>query len=78
MTKGVRERIWEVLSDWFAAGAATSTDPEQRESIVLTWRDPSSPGGQGIETLGVPAKALVDADGFYVVNWLRNGDATTT
>ena len=71
MSKGVRERVWTVLDDWFQAGGATTgSDPEQMASIVLTWRDASAPGGQGIETLGIPAKTLVDADGFYMVNWL--------
>jgi CRISPR-associated protein Cas2 len=71
MSKGVRERIWTVLDEWFQAGATSSPDPEQQASIVLTWRDKLAPGGQGIETLGIPSKSLVDADGFYMVNWLR-------
>ena len=78
MSKGVRERIWDVLSDWFPHGATSSTDLNQRASIVLTWRDKAAPGGQGVETLGVPAKTLVDADGFYMVNWLNRQNAATT
>ena len=61
-----------MLEEWFVAGGATpGTDPDQTASIVLTWRDVAAPGGQGIETLGVPAKTLVDADGLYVVSWLK-------
>ena len=70
MSAGVRERIWEVLADWFPTGATSGSDAEQQASIVLTWRDKAAPGGQGIDTLGVPAKTLVDADGFHIVNWL--------
>lgn len=77
MSAGVRERIWDVLSDWFQFGATPGTDPEQHASIVLTWRDKDAPGGHGIETLGVPAKALVDVDGFYIVNWLRDANSAT-
>ncbi|MFM9939445.1 MAG: type I-E CRISPR-associated endoribonuclease Cas2e [Hyphomicrobiaceae bacterium] len=77
MSKGVRERIWSVLSEWFPFGATSSADPEQQASIVLTWRDKAAPGGQGIETLGVAAKSLVEADGFYVVNWLKVPNSAT-
>jgi CRISPR-associated protein Cas2 len=78
MSKGVRERVWAVLCDWFPHGATSSPDPEQIASIVLTWRDKTAPGGQGVETLGVPAKTLVDADGFYMVNWLNGQNSATT
>lgn len=77
MSAGVRERVWEVLAEWFQMGATSGSDPEQQASIVLTWWDRTATGGQGIETLGVPAKALVDADGFYVVNWLSEAKSTT-
>lgn len=77
MSAGVRERIWDVLCGWFSMGATSGTDPDQIASVVLTWRDKTAPGGQGIETLGVPAKTLVDADGFYLVNWLSEIPSAT-
>ena len=70
MSRGVRERIWQVLSEWFDAGAITGGHPEDQASIVVTWRDREASGGQGIETLGVPVKRLVDADGVLLVQRL--------
>ena len=70
ISKGVRERIWKVMTEWFDAGPTTGQHPEDCASIVMTWVDREAPGGQGIETLGVPAKQLVDADGIMLVKWL--------
>ena len=70
MSKGVRERIWQVLSDWFEAKPTIGQQDEQKASIVMTWRDKSAPGGQSVLTLGLPAKTLVDADGILLVKRL--------
>ena len=59
MTRGVRERVWRVLADWFADLGGGG--------IVMTWRDPSAPGGQALSVLGVPAKTVVEVDGVYVL-----------
>ena len=59
MTGGIRDRVWDVLSRWYA---------ELGEgSIVMTWRDPSAVGEQRIRTLGESPKRIVDADGVYLV-----------
>ena len=59
MSKAVRERIWAVLADWHG---------ELRSgAIVMTWRDPGRPGGQGVLTLGDPPKTIVDVDGVLLV-----------
>jgi CRISPR-associated protein Cas2 len=59
MTKGVRERVWSVVSDWwFALGNG---------SLTLIWRDTTSVGDLRIETLGEPPKEIVDADGVLLV-----------
>lgn len=58
LSKGVRERIWEVLEDWFAA--------ERDASIVMVWRDAQLPGGQAVRTLGVPPVDLVEVDGLIL------------
>ncbi len=68
MSKGVRERVWDVLSGWFDVNATVGAQSEDRASIVMTWREAGAPGGQKILTLGVPAKTLVDADGIIIVN----------
>jgi CRISPR-associated protein Cas2 len=59
MTTGVRERVWEVLADWFGHLGGGC--------IVMTWRDPQAPGGQSIRLLGEAPKTLVDADGLLLV-----------
>lgn len=59
MTKGVRERTWAVLNDWWLALG--------NGSIVLVWRDTSATGNLRIETLGEPPKDIVDADGILLV-----------
>ncbi len=58
MTKGVRERVWRVMTDWFGTLGGGS--------IVMTWRDPTAPGHQGLATLGLPARTLVNADGVLL------------
>ncbi len=61
MTRGIRSRIWGVLSDWYH---------ELRQgAIVMTWRDPAAVGEQRIRTLGEAPKSIVDADGVYLVKY---------
>ena len=52
----VRERIWGVLQAWFLA--------EADASIVMVWSEPSMPGGQAVNVLGVPPVELVEVDGI--------------
>lgn len=59
MTSGIRDRVWDVLSTWYAE--------LDKGSIVMTWRDPSAVGEQRIRTLGESPKSIVDADGVYLV-----------
>ena len=61
MTSGIRERIWEVLSEWYYQLG--------QGSIVMTWRDPGAVSGQEIRTLGESPKEIVDADGVYLVKY---------
>ena len=61
MTSGIRERIWDVLSDWYYQLG--------QGSIVMTWRDPSAVSEQEIRTLGESPKQIVDADGVYLVKY---------
>ncbi len=58
MTKGIRERVWSVLENWFA---------ELRTgSIVMTWYENGHMGGQGVLTLGIPPVELYGLDGLYL------------
>ena len=59
MSRGVRDRVWKVCSEWF--------QDVRDGAIVMTWRDETSPGRQGILTLGVPPKKLHDHEGFLLV-----------
>jgi CRISPR-associated protein Cas2 len=59
LSKGVRERIWAVLSDWHHATGATG-------SVIMLWRDAGEPGGLGVLTLGTPPGRLADLDGVLV------------
>jgi len=59
MTKPVRDRVWRVMEEWYGALGGGA--------VVMTWRDPGSPGGQAIRTLGTPPKVLVEHDGTILV-----------
>lgn len=60
MTRAVRERVWAVLEEWFRESGTEG-------AIVMTWRDNEHPSGQTVQTLGVPAKELVELDGMQLV-----------
>jgi CRISPR-associated protein Cas2 len=59
MSKGVRERAWHVMEEWYAA--------EARGSIVMIWSEKEVTGGVGLAYLGTPAKQLVEIDGTWIV-----------
>jgi CRISPR-associated protein Cas2 len=58
MSKGVRQRVWTVLTEWFPAGDAGG--------LVITWRDPTYVGGQGVASLGLPPKEIRQHDGMFL------------
>ena len=60
MTKGVRERIWEVMCDW--AGELPSGG-----FVLMTWPDHTQLGGQALRTLGTPMPRLYDHEGLILV-----------
>ncbi len=59
LSPSVRTRVWNVLSDWWAALGTGS--------IVMIWRDTEAVGNLRIETLGEPPKEIADADGILLV-----------
>lgn len=61
LSRGVRERVWTVLSDWHAQTGAGS--------IVMIWREEKAPGGLGLASLGTPPRRLADLDGVLVSVW---------
>ncbi len=59
LSRGARERVWQVLRDWHS---------ELRQgAIVMAWRETTAPGGQGIMTLGESRRVLMDVDGVLLV-----------
>lgn len=58
LSPAVRERIWQVLSDWFFN--------ETEASIVMVWAERDMPGGQAVRVLGVPPIELVEVDGLVL------------
>ena len=58
MSRGVRERVWAVLQDWFGELGGGS--------VVMTWRDPTLPARQGLSVLGLPPRTLIEADGVLL------------
>ena len=61
MTSGIRERVWDVLADWYYELG--------QGAIVITWQDSAAVGEQRIRTLGEAPKEIVDADGVYLVKY---------
>lgn len=59
LSKGVRERIWLVVSDWWTAIPGGS--------ILLVWKDDAAPGRLGLRALGLPQRELSDLDGTLLV-----------
>lgn len=59
MTKGARERVWTVLTNWHEAFG--------RGSLVMTWRDRTEPGGQGLRHLGEPPRTFTQVDDLMLV-----------
>jgi CRISPR-associated protein Cas2 len=58
LSKGVRERIWTVLDDWWR------TKPGG--SVLMVWKDDGATGRLGVVSLGEPSRALADLDGVLV------------
>lgn len=62
MSPAVRQRMWDVLQDWFAH--------EHEASIVMVWQERDQPGGQQVRTLGSPPIEFVDVDGLVLARRL--------
>lgn len=59
LNAGVRDRVWAVMQRWFDGQIPDG-------SIVMVWADPSQPGGQGVEFLGLPPRTVLDYDGVLI------------
>ncbi len=59
LSRGVRDRLWAVLSGWW--------DGLPGGSILVVWRDDGAPGRLGLLTLGLPVRELADLDGILTV-----------
>lgn len=61
MNPSVRQRIWQVMTDWYSA--------QPQGSAVMVWRDLNAVGGIGIAHLGQPSRELVESDGMWLVRY---------
>lgn len=59
ISKAVRERIWDVMTDWHTTLGSGS--------VTMVWRDAAMPGGLGVINLGEPAKDIVEHEGSLLV-----------
>jgi CRISPR-associated protein Cas2 len=59
MSRAVRERVWDVVSDWF--------DQTQGGFMAMTWREKHWPGGMGLALLGTPPREIREHDGLLLV-----------
>jgi len=69
LSRAVRERIWNVLTDWWATMPGGS--------VVLIWRDTSAAGDLGLAMLGTPPVDLADLDGVLVARRRAAHDPAT-
>ena len=59
MARGVRDRIWVVMEEWFHALG--------RGTVTMVWPQADAVGGLGIRLLGEPLKDISDFDGVFLV-----------
>lgn len=59
LSKGVRDRVWAVISDWWEAAPGGS--------VIMAYPDKDAPGRLALRTLGVPPVELRDVDGLRLV-----------
>ncbi|MFC3637692.1 type I-E CRISPR-associated endoribonuclease Cas2e [Camelimonas fluminis] len=59
LSKGVRERAWRVLNDWWGTMPGGA--------IVMAWKDSTAAGNMGLGMLGSPPVELIDLEGVLVV-----------
>lgn len=59
MNAGVRQRIWDVMSDWHSQ--------LRGGSILMTWADTAANGGLGLSILGEPPKTIVAHDAMLLM-----------
>lgn len=58
MSRGVRERVWSVMEDWWPSYPDSS--------ILMTWPEAKLPGGQNLRTLGTPRQDLHSHCGVFM------------
>ena len=58
MSPAVRERVWNVIEDWWHV--------EAEASVVMVWQDVASVSGQSVRMKGSPPVELVEIDGLIV------------
>jgi CRISPR-associated protein Cas2 len=59
MSAAVRERVWGVLQEWWGTLS--------KGSIVMTWNSTQETAGQGLASLGIAPKKIVEYEGLHLV-----------
>ena len=59
LSSGVRERVWNVLEDWYRK--------LNNGAIVMMWRDKNACGSLSFCNLGYPPKEIIEADGILLI-----------
>jgi CRISPR-associated protein Cas2 len=59
MSAGVRDRLWDVLQDWYSQLA--------KGSLVMCFAETAAAGAMGLRTLGEPPKTVIDHEGVLLV-----------
>ena len=65
MSTGVRQRVWTVMEKW-------SQNQLFDGSILMIWSDPAYPGKQGIMTIGLPQREIIDCDGVLLSRLVKS------
>jgi CRISPR-associated protein Cas2 len=58
LSKAVRQRIWDVLQNWWGYS--------EGGSVLMLWEDGGQPGGQGVASLGLPQRTIVEYEGVLL------------
>jgi CRISPR-associated protein Cas2 len=59
MTRGVRERVWNVMLEWSGLLPADG-------GVMMTFPDRAAPAGHALLLVGFAKADLVDVDGFWL------------
>ena len=60
---GSRQRIWEVLREWWEA--------DGRGTVVMLWRDKNKPSAIDFDVFGAPKRDIVEYEGHWALRYQK-------